>query len=913
MCIAQVLPQFSLTFRKVQVPTLPPFDPAKHEPLAQIAWRAASSQTSELGAVDPQEAFYCLSMFPYPSGKLHMGHVRNYSIGDVITRYLRLRGRAVIQPIGWDAFGLPAENAAIAQKLHPSINTSKNIEAMRAQLERLGFAFDWNLEINTSSANYYRWEQWFFGRLWEQGLTYQTDSNVHWDPVDQTVLANEQVVDGKGWRSGAEVEVRRIRQWFLRITDFVQALDPGEEDLTGWPEQVRKAQRNWIGNSTGTIVHFAVQEKRLGLAGTPQEIALQKLPTQLQTLKCYTTRADTLMGVSAVAVGVDHPLIAALEKLDGDNTAALNTFVQTTKQGGMSTVAIEKRSKQGIDTGLKATHPVTGALLPIWATNFVLSDYGTGAVMMVPAHDERDWEFAQKYNLPVRPVIAAQPANANLGKGDKDASTAGKVTKVSVDELGEGQATAAVTSLGILYNSEQWDGLSSDAAKNAIANWLADRGLGGVHQMSKLRDWGVSRQRFWGAPIPVIHCQNCGSYPLPDGDLPVQLPVNLQPNGKESPLKSDSWRQVSCSRCGQKARRETDTFDTFVESSWYQARYATDPAKRQQGMVAANANRWLPVDQYIGGIEHAVLHLLYARFFHRCMQRLHLVECNEPFNNLLTQGMVILDGAKMSKSKGNVVDPDDIVGHYGADTLRMSMLFSKAPEHQIDWKEINLEGAHRFLGKVWRSVQRLQQTSSQQIANSNGENIFNLEAIGGNNDPKIVEIKIMLTSTVEHVSNALDSHRFHTAIAACMELFNALPQDDLQPSAQPDRKNLATVLLKVLTLLLSPFAPHTCHHLWLALNPKLTAPSRESLMCWPQVLQDSNINSAKDRVRRAICINGKKRAEDDFADDATQEMIGQQAQSHPNLRQYLKPEEGEKVKIKKIIVTDKIVNIVVGQ
>jgi leucyl-tRNA synthetase len=675
------------------------YRPELIEPAVQSQWE--TNRTFEVREDASKEKFYCLSMFPYPSGRLHMGHVRNYTIGDVIARFQRMNGKNVLQPMGWDAFGLPAENAAIKNKVPPAKWTYENIAYMREQLKRLGFGYDWSREIATCHPEYYRWEQWFFTRLMQKGIVYKKNSVVNWDPVDQTVLANEQVIDGRGWRSGAPVERREIPQWFLKITAYADELLKDLDQLTEWPEQVRTMQRNWIGRSEGLEFSFA-------------------LKNSAERLTVYTTRPDTLMGVTYVAVAAQHPL--------AKRAAAANhevaDFVAECGMGKVAEADMATMEKKGVFSGVFAIHPVTGAEVPVWVANFVLMEYGTGAVMSVPAHDERDHEFAKKYGLPIKQVIT--PHDGAVVDAQK----------------------AAFTDKGVLVDSGEFSGLSSEEAFRKIADWFTARKTGEVKVNYRLRDWGVSRQRYWGCPIPVINCAKCGAVPVPEKDLPVVLPENVTVTGDGSPLKKmPEWYQCACPACGGAAERETDTFDTFMESSWYYARYASRDLNT--GMLDARANYWTPVDQYVGGIEHAILHLLYSRFFHKLMRDEGLVNSDEPFKRLLTQGMVVAgtwyredekggkhwfspvdvdaerdahgkvtrawlvaDGKpvnfggieKMSKSKNNGVDPQGMIEKYGADTVRLFMMFAAPPDASLEWSDAGVEGAQRFLKRLWKMV-----------------------------------------------------------------------------------------------------------------------------------------------------------------------------------------------------------------
>ena len=695
----------------------PQYPPQAVEAEAQSYWQEHESfKVSEDTSL---EKFYCLSMFPYPSGHLHMGHVRNYSIGDAISRYQRMLGKNVLQPMGWDAFGLPAENAAIQNEVPPAKWTYSNIDYMREQLQRLGYAYDWSREIATCHPEYYRWEQWFFTRLFKKGLVYKKSSEVNWDPVDQTVLANEQVIDGRGWRSGAVVERREIPQWFIKITDFAQELLDGLEDMDGWPEKVRTMQANWIGRSEGVELDFTVANEA---------------DESLKKLSVYTTRPDTLMGVTYVALAVQHPLASKAARSNPE----LAQYIE--QQGNVKVAEAEMATmeKTGIDTGLKAIHPISGEEVPIFLANFVLMSYGSGAVMAVPAHDQRDWEFAKKYQLPIRQVI--QSSNSEQ-RCDLKAE--------------------AFTAKGTLINSGNFDGLDFEAAFAAIESHLSEHKQGHKKINFRLRDWGVSRQRYWGAPIPIINCENCGSVAVPDEDLPVILPVDVEIDASGSPLgKLKDFVEVDCPQCKSKAKRETDTFDTFMESSWYYARYAS--RDQDKSMLDERADYWLPVDQYIGGIEHAILHLLYARFFHKLMRNEELVTSDEPFKHLLTQGMVLKDGSKMSKSKGNTVDPLPLIEKYGADTVRMFTMFASPPDQSLEWSDSGVEGSFRFLKRLWKIVANHKPIQLESFSSLN----LNEEQI---------RLRRKTHQTLKKVTDDYGRrHTFNTAIAATMELLNTV-------------------------------------------------------------------------------------------------------------------------------------------
>ena len=628
----------------------PEYTPLEIESEAQQYWKEHKS--FEVIEDTSKEKYYCLSMFPYPSGRLHMGHVRNYSIGDVISRFQKMQGKNVLQPIGWDAFGLPAENAALKNKVPPAKWTYENIDYMRDQLTQLGFGYDWSREIATCHPKYYKWEQWLFVKLFEKGLVYKKNAIINWDPVDQTVLANEQVINGRGWRSDALIEKKEISQWFMRITDYADELLDSLDKLDGWPEAVKTMQRNWIGKSTGLEISF----NRQGA----------------DSLKIYTTRPDTLMGVTYLAIASEHPL--ALQA--GKSNSEVQRFIEECRNMETSEAAMETMEKKGANSGLTCTHPITGDQVPIWIANFVLMGYGTGAVMSVPAHDQRDFEFAQKYAIPMLEVVKPK-------EGEHVASE------------------SAFTDKGVLCNSGEFNGLNFEQAFEAIAEKLELKNLGEKQNNYRLRDWGVSRQRYWGCPIPIINCAKCGSVAVPEKNLPIILPEKVAFDGVGSPIKKmPEFYETACPACGGKAERETDTFDTFFESSWYFARYAC--ADNDDAMLDERADYWLEVDQYIGGIEHAILHLLYARFFSKLLRDEGLIKHDEPFKNLLTQGMVLKDGAKMSKSKGNTVDPAEMIEKYGADTVRLFILFAAPPTQDLEWSDSGLEGSYRFVNKIYR-------------------------------------------------------------------------------------------------------------------------------------------------------------------------------------------------------------------
>ncbi|RUO24261.1 leucine--tRNA ligase [Aliidiomarina maris] len=848
------------------------------ESLVQSRW--VSDNTFAVDEDPSKEKFYCLSMFPYPSGKLHMGHVRNYTLGDVVARYQRLQGKNVLQPIGWDAFGLPAENAAIQHKTAPAAWTYDNIKYMREQLNRLGFGYDWKREIATCHPEYYRWEQWFFTKLYEKGLVYKKNATVNWDPIDQTVLANEQVIDGRGWRSGALVEQKEIPQWFIKITAYAEELLNDLDQLDGWPDQVKAMQRNWIGRSEGVQITYQVEQIN-------------------DQLTVYTTRPDTIFGATYMAVAAQHPLAqqAAASRPD------VAEFVESCKQQKVAEAELATMQKRGIDTGFTAKHPFTGQSIPIYIANFVLMDYGTGAVMAVPAHDQRDWEFATAYGLPIVQVIAAAEGEAcDLSQG-------------------------AYTGNGQLINSGSYDGLSTDDAFAAIAEKIEADGIGERQVNYRLRDWGVSRQRYWGTPIPMLNLANGESVPVPADELPVRLPEDVTMNGVTSPIKADpTWRQTSYQ--GQPAEHETDTFDTFMESSWYYARYCSP---RADGMLDPDkANYWLPVDQYIGGIEHAILHLLYARFFHKLLRDTGLVQSDEPFKRLLCQGMVLADSfyredekgaktwfspqqvtlerddkgrivmaraedgqpvqhdgmSKMSKSKNNGIDPQTMVDKYGADTVRLFMMFAAPPEMTLEWSDSGVEGAHRFIRRVWKQVYEFQQAPT--VTSERGE--LNREQKALRRD---------IHRTIAKVSDDMGRRQnFNTAIAAVMELMNALqkaPLDDANDHA------LMQEALDAIVVMLSPITPHVCDRLWAALGHD----SDINFEAWPQVDESALVEDEKLVV---VQVNGKVRTKITVPADADQAQVEQTALAEENVQRFT---EGKTVR-KIIYVPGKIFNIVVS-
>ena len=815
-------------------------NPSEYQPEILETEIQSSWLTEKAFSVDvdtSRDKFYCLAMFPYPSGKLHMGHVRNYTIADVIARYQRMMGKNVLQPMGWDAFGLPAENAAIQKKVAPAAWTKSNIAEMRRQLQRLGFAYDWDRELATCTPEYYRWEQWFFTRLYEKGLVYKKMATVNWDPVDQTVLANEQVIDGRGWRSGAEVERREIPQWFIRITDYAEELLDNLDKLEGWPEPVRLMQRNWIGKSRGVELSFELDTPIAGL----------------DKIDVYTTRPDTLFGVSYVSLAAEHPISLAL----GKDNPALETFIGDCKKASVAAADMARAEKLGMDTGIRARHPLTGEAIPVWIANYVLMDYGSGAVMAVPAHDERDWEFAQQYALPLISVIndeSGQPADVT---------------------------TAAYIERGTLTNSGTYDGLAFEDAFEKIASALEEKSLGKVTTQYRLRDWGVSRQRYWGTPIPMLNLEGGGEVPIPADRLPSLLPEDVVMDGVASPIKTDpNWRKFEID--GATCERETDTFDTFMQSSWYYARFTCPDYDK--GMLDSDAaNYWLPVDQYVGGIEHAILHLLYARFFHKLMRDEGLLTSDEPFERLLTQGMVLKDGAKMSKSKGNTVDPQELIDRYGADTVRLFSMFAAPPEQSLEWSDAGVDGSHRFLKRLWRLVQEADSGLTQSLE------VATLDKAQ----------KALRRKTHETIAKVSDDYgrrqTFNTAVAAVMELCNEVSRHDGQAAQD------ATVIHEALSaavLLLAPIVPHISQALYQTLTGEHLLDAT-----WP-VVDESALT--RDEIDIVVQVNGKVRAKIAVAADADKDAVQEIALAHENVQRFT-----EGVSIRKIIVVPgKLVNVV---
>ena len=872
------------------------YQPSAIEPAAQRKWAAERAFNVSEDASKPK--FYCLSMFPYPSGKLHMGHVRNYTIGDVRSRFKKMQGFNVLQPMGWDAFGMPAENAAINHQVAPSQWTYENIAYMRKQLQSLGFALDWEREIATCRPEYYRWEQLLFTKLFEKGIVYKKLGTVNWDPVDQTVLANEQVIDGRGWRSGALVEKREIPMYYFKITDYAEQL---LADLDGldWPEQVKTMQRNWIGKSRGMTVRFQVAvDSREGLPESHREF-----------VQVYTTRPDTLMGATYVAVAAEHPLAAAA----AEKQPALQAFIAECKAGSVAEADMATMEKKGMPTGRFVINPLNGERLEVWVANYVLWGYGDGAVMAVPAHDERDFAFAKQYHLPIKQVISVdgQPFDTE-----------------------NWQDWYADKENGVLVNSNEFNGLNFQAAFDAIAAKLQAASAGEPKTQYRLRDWGISRQRYWGCPVPIIHCDQCGDVPVPERDLPVVLPENVVPDGSGSPLaKMPEFYETKCPKCGGAAKRETDTMDTFVESSWYQFRYMSP--RDDAHMVAPEAAAyWGQADQYIGGIEHAILHLLYARFFTKLMNDEGIVSVREPFKQLLTQGMVLAatyyresaDGKKtwfnpaevrvqtddkgrpvsavleadgqpvviggvekMSKSKNNGVDPQQIIDAYGADTARLFMMFASPPEQSLEWSDAGVEGAHRFLRRLWRTVYEFVQNGGSGVSKFSGSQ----DALSGS----LKDLRFKLHSTIAKVTDDYDRRQqFNTAIAAVMELLN---QYDKTDTSGEHGQAVAREVLEAVVLLLSPIVPHICETLWGEL-----AGGNLWQQSWPTV---DNAALVQTEIEIRVQVNGKLRDKIQIAADADEAAVKAAALATAGAQKFMEGKEPKKI----VVVPKRLVNIVV--
>ncbi|WP_277074758.1 leucine--tRNA ligase [Simonsiella muelleri] len=871
------------------------YQPSTIEPQAQQKWAEHRAFNATEDTSKPK--FYCLSMFPYPSGKLHMGHVRNYTIGDVRSRFKKFQGYNVLQPMGWDAFGMPAENAAIDRGVAPAAWTYQNIDYMKQQLKSLGFALDWERELATCRPEYYRWEQMLFTRLFKKGIIYRKLGTVNWDPVDNTVLANEQVVDGRGWRSGALVEKREIPMYYYRITDYAEQLLADLDDLD-WPEQVKTMQRNWIGKSRGMTVRFTIaDDSKAGLDGD-----------YAQFLQVYTTRPDTLMGATYVAVAAEHPLATAA----AENNPELQAFIDECKAGSVAEADMATMEKKGLPTGRYVINPLNGDKLEVWVANYVLWGYGDGAVMAVPAHDERDFEFASKYKLPIKQVISV----------DNQAFDASAWQEWYADKEN-----------GVLVNSHEFNDLNFQAAFDAIGNKLQSLNAGEPKTQYRLRDWGISRQRYWGCPIPIIHCEDCGDVPVPEQDLPVVLPENVIPDGSGSPLtKMPEFYETTCPNCGKPARRETDTMDTFNESSWYQFRYMSP--KFEEGMVEPNAVQyWGQADQYIGGIEHAILHLLYARFFTKLMADEHIVAVREPFKQLLTQGMVLqatyyrenedgkkqwfnptevtvqtddkgrpvsatlnADGQpvviggveKMSKSKNNGVDPQEIIDAYGADTARLFMMFASPPEQSLEWSDAGVAGAHRFLARLWRTV--------YEFVQNGGANV--VKFAGGELSGSLKDLRFKLHSTIAKVTDDYDRRQqFNTAIAAVMELLN---QYDKTDTSGEIGQAVAREVMESVVILLSPIVPHITETLW----SELTNGSHLWEQTWLNVDESALVQT---EVEMMVQVNGKLRDKINVAVDANEDTIKAAAFATAGAQKFMDGKEPKKV----IVVPKRLVNIVV--
>jgi len=806
---------------------------------AKIQAKWDSSNAFAVSEDSEKAKFYALSMFPYPSGRLHMGHVRNYTIGDVISRYKRMNGFNVLQPMGWDSFGLPAENAAIKNNTAPAKWTNENINHMRSQLKQLGLSIDWDREISTCNVDYYKWEQWLFIQLYEKGLIYKKTSMVNWDPIDNTVLANEQVIDGKGWRSGAEVERKEIPQYFMKITEYADELLDGLDALNEWPDQVKIMQKNWIGKSSGCEITFDLDGSE-------------------EVIKVFTTRPDTLMGVTYLAIAPEHKISHNISK----NNKKIKDFVDECKKIGVSEAEISTAEKKGIFSGLYAKHPITNENIPVWIANYVLINYGEGAVMAVPAHDDRDFEFSKKYQLPIKQVIKS----------------------IDYDE------SKAFIGTGNLINSAEFNGLSSKESTNAISDKLEALGKGKKRIQFRLRDWGISRQRYWGCPIPMINCKDCGDVPVKENELPVTLPENITMNASEtgSPLnKMPEFYSCICPKCGKDAKRETDTMDTFFESSWYFARYTCFDQKNK--MLDDRVNYWLPVDYYIGGIEHAILHLLYARFFNKVLSDIGLIKTKEPFKKLLTQGMVLKDGTKMSKSQGNTVDPQDLIRKYGADTARLFIMFAAPAEQSLEWSDKGIEGAHRFLKRLWSIVNI--HIENKPKANKD----INIEL-----KKKIKELNFKLHTTIQKVTDDLERRNsFNTVISSVMELLNFLNDSDKN---QDLPHMIKQEILEDILLMLNPFVPHITSELWTLIRKN----SDINSMAWPQLDKSALV---QDEIKIVVQVNGKLRGNMIISNDLGEDKIKEKSIEIDTVKKFI----NNKDEIKKIIyIKDKLINIVVG-
>jgi len=822
------------------------YQPKKIEEKWQRIWEEGKSFRVSENSRLPK--YYLLEMFPYPSGQIHMGHVRNYSIGDVIARYKRMRGYNVLHPMGWDAFGLPAENAAIERGVHPAKWTMENIAYMRDQLKKMGFSYDWEREFATCDESYYRWEQLFFIEMFRRGLAYKKLSTVNWCEKCRTVLANEQVEGGKCWRCEQEVGVRELEQWFFRTTAYAEELLGELDHLTGWPEKVLAMQRNWIGKSVGAEILFPLMGRE-------------------EALNVFTTRQDTVYGATFVSLAVEHPLALELSR-STPQERTVREFVERIQRINQTRRGADEAEKEGLFTGAYCMNPFTGEKIPIYLANFVLMEYGTGAVMAVPAHDQRDFEFARKYGLPVRVVIQPQ------GK------------RIKAEEMAE-----AFVEDGVMVSSGPFTGLRSSEGREKLAAYLEEKGWGKNDIRYRLRDWGISRQRYWGAPIPILYCDSCGALPVPEAELPVVLPKDVEFSGEGgSPLaKLPEFFKASCPKCGGPARRETDTMDTFVESSWYFARYAC-PDEQDAPLDKARVAYWMPVDQYIGGIEHAVLHLLYARFFTKVLRDLGWIALGEPFTNLLTQGMVIKDGAKMSKSKGNVVDPDFLIERYGADTARLFALFAAPPEKDLDWSDQGVEGAYRFLTRLWRFVSHYRDALASAASDLDPKEL----------SPTLRELRRQIHRTIKKVTDDIEGRfHFNTAIAAVMELFNALSLAGKDESIWKDGTPLIKGGVETLVVLLYPFVPHMASELWESLG------HRNSLeeIRWPGYSEEA---LEEERWLIVVQVDGRVRGRITVPADASNEFIEAEALADPKVKGFLHGKEIQRV----IQVPRRLVNIV---
>ncbi|WP_395344165.1 leucine--tRNA ligase [Ningiella sp. W23] len=868
------------------------YSPQDIEKAAQQHWER--NKVFEANQDNDREKYFCMSMLPYPSGRLHMGHVRNYTIGDVVSRFQRMQGKNVLQPMGWDAFGLPAENAAIDNKTAPAKWTYQNIDYMKTQLAALGFGYDWRREVTTCDPEYYKWEQWFFTRLYEKGLVYKKNATVNWDPVDQTVLANEQVIDGRGWRSGALVEQKEISQWFIKITDYAEQLLTDLDQLEHWPSQVKTAQRNWIGRSEGVDISFDLESPTAGY----------------NDIEVYTTRPDTLYGASYLAIAAQHPIALAI----GEKQPDVAQFIEQCKNTKTAEAELATMEKLGMATGLYAIHPLTQERLPIWIANFVLMGYGSGAVMSVPAHDQRDWEFATKYQLPIVQVVEIAEGDAAQGNAD----------------LSKG----ALCEKNTLMNSGQYNGMSFQEGFDAIAAKLSELGKGKKKVNYRLRDWGVSRQRYWGAPIPMLSDEQGEIHPVPLEKLPVALPTDVVMDGVRSPIKSDPrWAQDELK--GTPMTRETDTFDTFMESSWYYARYASAPSDAM--LDPSEANYWLPVDQYIGGIEHAILHLLYARFFHKLLRDEKLVDSDEPFKRLLCQGMVLANAfyskaengkeiwhapdsvtierdekgritggklsdtgeqveyagmIKMSKSKNNGIDPQKVIDVYGADTIRLYTMFAAPPEQDLEWIESGVEGANRFLRRLWRLASEF---TREYLQNGEGKQVNTVDTKHLTKAQKALRKEIH--SKIEAITDDIARRQtFNTAVAKMMELLNALQKYTLH-----DEQDVAIFEegLVALVKMLNPFTPHVCEAMWTMLKQ-----AGELQTCaWPVADKSAMIEDEKLIIMQ---VNGKLRAKATVPADMSKDDLQELALKHENVRAFIESKTVRKV----IVVPGKLVNVV---